>query len=93
MITEEVIRHVAWLARIKLTKDEEEKFAQQLRKIVEYFDIISRVDTSNVEPTFHVLDLYNVFREDEEGESLPQEVVLKSAHESENGFVKAPRIL
>ncbi len=93
MITKEVVEHVAWLARIKLSEEEKEKFARQLSKILEYFNMISNVDTSNVEPTFHVVELHNVFRDDEEKESLPQEVVLKSARESEDGFVKAPRIL
>ncbi|MBS7247573.1 MAG: Asp-tRNA(Asn)/Glu-tRNA(Gln) amidotransferase subunit GatC [Candidatus Jordarchaeales archaeon] len=93
MITKEVVEHVAWLARIKLSEEEKEKFARQLSEILEYFNVISKVDTSSVEPTFHVLELHNVFRDDEERESLPQEVALKSARESEDGFVKAPKIL
>lgn len=93
MITKEVVEHVAWLARVRLSDEEKEKFARQLSRIIDYFNMISRVDTSNVEPTFHVLELCNVFREDEEAESLPQDVVVRSAHESEDGFIKAPKIL
>ncbi|MBS7287623.1 MAG: Asp-tRNA(Asn)/Glu-tRNA(Gln) amidotransferase subunit GatC [Candidatus Freyarchaeota archaeon] len=93
MITKEVVEHIAWLARLKLSEEEKEKFARQLSKIIDYFNVISKVDTSNIEPTFHVLELYNVFREDKEVESLPQEIVVRSAHESEDGFIKAPKII
>ncbi len=93
MITKEIVDHIAWLARIKLSEEEKEKFARQLSKILEYFDMINKVDTSGVEPTFHVLELRNVFRDDNVEKSLPQKVVLESAGESKDGFVKAPKIL
>ncbi|MHA1607722.1 MAG: Asp-tRNA(Asn)/Glu-tRNA(Gln) amidotransferase subunit GatC [Candidatus Freyarchaeota archaeon] len=92
-ISTEIVEHVAWLARIKLSDKEKRKFSSQLSKILEYFSRIDEVDTSNVEPMFHVLDISNVFREDEVAPSMPLNEVLRNVPESEKGFIKAPRII
>jgi len=87
------IEHLAWLARIELTEEEKELFAKQLNQILEYFRKIDEVDTEGVPPTHHVLDLVNVFREDEVTPSLPVEEALKNAPKKEKLFIKAPKIL
>jgi aspartyl-tRNA(Asn)/glutamyl-tRNA(Gln) amidotransferase subunit C len=58
-----------------------------------YIDKLNEQDTSGVEPTYHVLDLVNVFREDEIQPSLPEEIALANAPERANGFFKVPRII
>ncbi|MDH7500300.1 MAG: Asp-tRNA(Asn)/Glu-tRNA(Gln) amidotransferase subunit GatC, partial [candidate division NC10 bacterium] len=45
------------------------------------------------EPTYHVLDLVNVLREDEVRPSLPREIALANAPERADGFFKVPRII
>jgi len=92
-ITKKDVEHIAWLAHIELTEDEKEIFVEQFNKILEFFRKIDKVDTEGVPPTHHVLDLTNVFREDEVIESLPEEEVLKNAPKRENGFFKSPRIV
>lgn len=87
------IEHVAWLARIELTEDEKKSFTQQLNEILDYFKKIDEVDTSNIEPTFHVLDLVNVLRDDKVEPSLSTEDALKNAPQKEDSFIKAPKIL
>lgn len=58
------VEHIAKLARIELTKEEKEKFALQLTRILDYVTLLSEVDTENVIPTAHVTGLENVTRED-----------------------------
>jgi aspartyl-tRNA(Asn)/glutamyl-tRNA(Gln) amidotransferase subunit C len=92
-LSKEQVEHVAWLARIELTEDEKEAFTKQLNEILDYFKKIDEIDTSNIEPTFHVLDLVNVLRDDKVEPSLPKEEALKNAPQREDSFIKAPKIL
>lgn len=92
-ISKEQVEHVAWLAKIKLTEDEKNYFTKQLNEILDYFKKIDEIDTSNIPPTFHVLDLVNVLRDDEVEPSLPTEEALRNAPQKEDSFIKAPRIL
>ena len=91
-LDEDTVSHLAELARITLSDKEKKEFAKQLSNIMEFFSQISELDTENVKPTYHVLELTNVFREDKPGESLPQDIALKNAPQKEKGFFKAPRI-
>ncbi len=88
-----VVDHVARLARLDLSEEERATLAQQLRHILEYFARLDELDTEDVEPTSHVVEMRNVFREDVPGTPLPREAVLRSAPEHEDGFFKVPPIL
>jgi aspartyl-tRNA(Asn)/glutamyl-tRNA(Gln) amidotransferase subunit C len=87
------VEHVAMLARLALSEDEKERFRAQLSSILDYEDRINQVDTSTVEPTYHVLPLQNVFRQDERGTTLPREEVLQNAPDTDGGYFRVPRIL
>jgi len=65
-LTKEEVKHVANLARLAITEEEAEKFAEQLGKITDFAEQLNELDTANVEPTTHVLPLVNVMREDVE---------------------------
>ncbi|UYZ39885.1 MAG: Asp-tRNA(Asn)/Glu-tRNA(Gln) amidotransferase subunit GatC [Candidatus Methanospirare jalkutatii] len=93
MIEKEDIEHLCWLARIELSDEEKEKFAEQLSEILEFFSILDEAETEGVEPTFHAVGVKNVMRADEVEPSLPQEEVLRNAPRRENGYFKSPRIL
>lgn len=94
MLSREEMEHLAKLALINLTEEEKEKFSEQLNDILEYFQKLNELDTTDVEPTRHVIDeLKNVFREDVPGDSLTQEEALKNASEKKDGYFKAPRII
>ena len=72
-ISREDVIHVSNLARLNLREDEVEKFTEQLSAILEHIAKLNEVDTEGVEPTSHVLDIVNVFREDEVTESPIEE--------------------
>ncbi|MEX2683901.1 MAG: Asp-tRNA(Asn)/Glu-tRNA(Gln) amidotransferase subunit GatC [Candidatus Sigynarchaeota archaeon] len=91
-IDEETVVHLAELARITLSEKEKREFAKQLSSILEFFSQISELNTENVKPTYHVLDLKNVFRDDEPREGLSQEAALKNAPQKERGYFKSPKI-
>ena len=92
-ISEKDVEHIANLARIELTEEEKRSFTEQFNTILEYFEIINDLDTEEVPPTSHVIDVTNAFREDQVRPSLAMEDVLKNASKKERGFFKAPKII
>ena len=87
------IEKVARLARLELSDEERETFANQLEQILTYMEQLNRLDTTGVEPTSHAIPLYNVFREDGVKPSFPQEEILATAPDEEEGHFKVPRII
>lgn len=80
------VRHVADLAKLKLSDEDLSKFHKQLTDIVDFVGKLQEVDTKNVEPTSQVTGLENVFREDKIKTSLPQEEVLINAKRKHKGY-------
>ena len=71
-LSRDEVLHIARLARLGLTEGELDKFREQLSNILDNFEILEQVDTSNVPPTAQAIPLQNVFGEDEVAASLPQ---------------------
>lgn len=92
-ITRKDVEHVALLSRLELGESDVAKFTGQLNAILDYIEVLNKVDTSGIEPTAHVLPLKNVARADEVRPSLPRELALANAPEQEDGYFKVPRIL
>lgn len=85
--------HISWLASIKVSEEERAGFVASFNSVLDYFHQLDELDTEDVEPTYRVVDLTNVFREDEATESLSQEEALSNAPRTENGYFKSPRIV
>ena len=80
------VKKVAKLANLPLTSQEEEKYSEQLSRVLDYIEQLNQADTSEVEPTFNVTGLSNVMRKDEIVASLSQEESLSNASVKKNGF-------
>jgi len=87
------VSHIAHLARLELTEEELEKFSIQLSKILSYMDKLNELDTSNIEPTSHVIPIKNVFRDDVVLPSLSSEEALRNSPERTGNFFRVPRII
>ena len=87
------IDHIARLARLELSDNEKEFFAQQMTNIMEYFDKLNELDTRDVEPTSHVLSMKNIFRDDEQTPSLSREKALRNAPGKIDNFYRVPKII
>ena len=92
-VTREEVEHIAHLARLQITEEETADMQETLESILNFATQIETADTSDVEPTYHVLDLQNVLREDIAIEGIPQELALKNAKDTENGQFKVPAIM
>lgn len=85
-LTKDQVKHVAKLANLTLSPEEEEKYSEQLSKILEYIDQLNKVDTKGVEPTFNVSGQNTIDREDSTESCLTQDEALSNAPKKEKGF-------
>ena len=92
-ITKEQVNHIAHLSRLEIQENEVDGYIEKLEKVVDLFNELNSVDTENIKPTYHVLDLVNVFREDVAQEGMNREEVLKNSKETEAGQFKVPTII
>jgi aspartyl-tRNA(Asn)/glutamyl-tRNA(Gln) amidotransferase subunit C len=87
------VRHVAKLARLALGDEEMRRFGRQLSQILDYIQTLNELDTSQVEPTAHVVPMANVWREDEVEPSAGREAVLGNAPDRTEEFFRVPKII
>lgn len=87
------VEHVAKLARLELSEPEKQQFTEQLNKILNFMDKLNELDTENVKPTSHVIQLSDVTREDEVRPSWPIDKVMQNAPDEEEGQFRVPAIL
>ncbi len=92
-ISREDVINVAKLARLRFSEEEIEAFRGQLNTILGYVAQLEELDTSDVEPTFHLLEHRNVVRADEVKPSLSQEEALQNAPEADKGHFVVPKII
>ena len=92
-ITREEVRHIALLARMPLSEDEEIAFAQQLDHILEAFTNLDRLDTTNVEPTAHIAPMATPFRDDVVSTTPDTDNWLANSPSRDGRFFKVPKII
>ena len=87
------VEYIAALAQLTLDDGTKERLVGELSEILAYMDKLDKLDTSNVEPTMHALEMTNVYRDDEVRPSLDRETALMNAPKSDGEYFLVPRIL
>ena len=90
-ITPELVRHMADLSRLELGEEEVRETAALMEQVLNYMDVLSRLDTRGVEPMSHVFPVKNVLREDEAGPSLDRAALLAGAPASDGEAFLVPK--
>ena len=92
-LSREEVLHIALLARLGLTEAEVDKMSEQLSNILENFEILQQIDTSNIPPTAQSITLQNVVSDDEIAPSLPPDQVLANAPQKEGDLFRVRAVL
>lgn len=87
------VEQIALLTRISLTPEEVELFQGQLSQLLEQFQVLSELDTTDVPPTGHAVDLQAVMRDDDDEDSLDPEDVLRNAPNPEGEYFRVKAVL
>ena len=92
-ITRADVEKVSLLARLLLSEPELEKLTGELSQIVNYVDQLGQVDTDDIEPMVHAVEVSNVFAEDVIRPSLPREEALATAPQHNDRAYLVPPVL
>ncbi len=92
-LSRDEVQHMALLCRLGLSEEDVERFRHQLSDILENFQALDRVDTTDVPPTGHSATLENVMREDEPADPFPTEDTLANAPRREGDFFRVKAVL
>ena len=93
MIDSKDVQKIAHLARLEITDSEEKQFTTQLNSILEYFDQLSELDTTDVPPMTRAIELSNILRSDTMTSFCDRESLLQGAPQREGDFFRVPQIL
>ncbi|TAJ44150.1 Asp-tRNA(Asn)/Glu-tRNA(Gln) amidotransferase subunit GatC [Methanofollis fontis] len=89
MVTESDVAHIAILADIGISREELAEFTGQFNAILDYFDLLDQVEAEERPEA----EQTNIFRDDEVVPSLTPDAVLENAGESEDGYIRAPKVM
>ncbi len=89
----DLVRHIGKLARIELQDEEVEVFRGQLASILAIFGKLQELDTADVEPMAHAVEIRNVLADDVVGESLTPEQALGNAPARDGDFFRVPKVI
>lgn len=94
MISKKEVQHIAKLARLGLTDEEQEKMQTELSSILDYFKLLDELDVSQVAPVFYPIPLKNVIREDivEKKDNKEADRLVSQAPSKKERFIKVKKI-
>lgn len=92
-LTRQDVEKVSLLARLRLTDDELDTMTAQMGQILEYFEQLKELDTSNVEPMAHAVEMSNVFADDVVQPSLDRKDALSNAPKRDEECYRVPAVL
>lgn len=91
-VSKEEIKKIATLARINLSEQEEERYAETISAVLDYMKILNEIDTSSVESTSQVTGLENVVREDVVKQTVDRNKLLKQMPQVEDEDLIVPGV-
>jgi len=92
-ITEELIDHIAHLARLEFQGEDKVSIKKDMERMIEFVDKLSEVDTTNVEPLIFMSEEINRLREDESKVTVTHEEALMNAPKKDSDYFRIPKVL
>ena len=92
-ITEEIIDHIAHLARLEFEGEAKQSIRQDMESIVNFMEKLQEVDTENVEPLIFMTKEVNHLREDVAVQTVTHEEALKNAPKKDSDYFRIPKVL
>ena len=93
MLDRSQVQHVAHLARLELTEEEETTLTQELVGILNYVEQLGELNTDDVPPTMHALDIPAALRADTLQPWKDREAILDNAPDRSEDFFKVPQLI
>ncbi len=92
-ITEEIIDHIAHLAKLEFQGEQKTAIREDMQKIISFMDKLSEVPTDDVEPLIFMTDEVNRLRDDVPSVTISQDEALKNAPKKDSDYFRIPKVL
>lgn len=92
-VTKEDVQYIAELARLRLDDKEAESIQKDLNQILGYMKKLEELDTTNVEPLEHVLEMEFRTRKDVPEAPLSHEEAMKNAPDADSDYFRVPKVI
>src|SRR5687767_4978023 len=92
-LTRADVEKVSLPGRLLLSDAELDKMTEQMGRIVGYVEQLGELNTENVQPMAHALEMHNVFADDALAASLPREAALANAPKKDAECYRVPAVL
>ena len=92
-IAAEQVRHIALLSRISVDEEQLGTLSRELGGILSFFDKLQELDTSEVVPMAHAVEIRNVFGDDVPGISLTPQQALANAPARDGYYFQVPKVI
>lgn len=92
-VSKEEILHIAELANLKISDNEVDEYLVNLQDILNYANIVNKVNVEGLNETTGANDNFNVFRKDEIVNFNDKDALLQNAPDQERGMFKIPKVL
>lgn len=93
IVSKDEILHIADLADLNIKDNEIDEYAKNLQDILNFVEVLNKVDTENVEESVRAINNVNVFRKDEVKEFEDKESLIENAPDKKDGMFKIPRVI
>lgn len=95
MIKKEEVKRIAKLARMGLTEEEVKRFQKDLSSVLDYFELLQKINTKKTDPTFHAMQNYfkeNAVRKDKAEQSVVADDLLKLTPSKKGHYIKVKSV-
>ncbi len=92
-VDDKLVTNLSKLAKLKFDKNSSEKMKSDLRKMLEFIDSISQINTDKVDPLIYLSDEANVLRNDIITNEISQKDALKNSPQKDSDYFKVPTVL
>ena len=92
-ITDDMIEHLADLARLRFTEQEKGQLKYDLERMIGFVEKLREVNTEGVEPLLYISGAENVLRDDEVIKTISKQEALLNAPHTDGNFFKVPKVI
>jgi len=92
-VSKKDVKYIADLARLEFTEEETESLAEDMNQILDYMEQLNELDTENVKPLNHVIELQQNLREDQKETPLDHDDALKNAPDADSDYFRVPKVI
>ena len=87
------VEKIAWLTRLAIDKEDTASYCNELTDIVNLMEQMNSVDTTDITPLAHPLDLFSRLRIDKVTETDQRENFQENTVETKDGYYLVPKVI